>query len=151
MPYNDKFMRYDYNAHRYILTADYLTELGIDVESRAGESVLSQNVINNVLNRVSILIYSYLYRFNDMQTIQYIIACCPSARNIIKDIMGMQALYMFTIGDLTMSDKNDVRDKWLDISAAALIDTAEIKETGKTLSNIGFYSFVPPNYNDGEY
>lgn len=152
MPFNDNYMRYDYNSHRYILTPTYLTEvLGIDIERRAGSSILAQNVINNALNRVSTLIYSYIYQFNDKQTLNYIIASCNSARDIIKDIMGSQILYTLTVGDLTLSTKKEERDNWLDITAKALIENSEVAETGKPLASLLDYGFVPPSYTDGGY
>ena len=152
MPFNDNYMRYDYTTHRYVLTVQYLTEvLGIDIEKRAGTSTLAQNMLNNALNRVSTLIYNYIYQFNDSQTINYIIATCPSARNIIKDIMGSQVLYTLIVGDLTLSTKADEREAWLDITAKAMIDNTEVAETGRPLSSSLDYGFFAPSYADGSY
>lgn len=151
-PYDDLYMRYDKRTHRYVLTLKYLTDIsGIDVERRTQNNIQNQNVINSALDRISNLIYGYLARHNDAQTLKYIIAKCPSARQIIMDAMGAQASYVFSVGDLTLSPKPDERAAWLDMSAENTLNGVEVEETGCVLTNVAPYSFCPPPYEQGEY
>lgn len=151
-PYDDLFMRYDRRTHRYVLTIKYLTDIaGIDVERRTQNNVQNQNVVNAALDRISNLIYGYLAKHNDAQTIKYVIAKCPSARAIIMDAMGAQAAYVFSVGDLTLSAKPDERAAWLDMSAENTLNGVEVEETGRVLTNVAPYLFNPPSYEQGDY
>lgn len=151
-PYDDLYMRYDKRTHRYVLTIKYLTDIaGIDIERRTQHNVQNQNVVNAALDRISNLIYGYLAKHNDAQTIKYIIAKCPSARAIIMDAMGSQAAYVFSVGDLTLSAKPDERAAWLDMSAENTLNGVEVEETGRVLTSVAPYPFCPPSYEQGEY
>lgn len=151
-PYDDLYMRYDKRTHRYVLTIKYLTDIaGIDIERRTQHNVQNQNVVNAALDRISNLIYGYLSKHNDAQTLRYIIAKCPSARAIIMDAMGSQAAYVFSVGDLTLSPKPDERAAWLDMSAENTLNGVEVAETGRVLTNVASYPFCPPSYEQGEY
>ena len=151
-PYDDLYMRYDKRTHRYVLTIKYLTDIaGIDIERRTQHNVQNQNVVNAALDRISNLIYGYLSKNNDAQTLRYIIAKCPSARAIIMDAMGSQAAYVFSVGDLTLSPKPDERAAWLDMSAENTLNGVEVAETGRVLTNVAPYPFCPPSYEQGEY
>lgn len=151
-PYDDLFMRYDRRTHRYVLTIKYLTDIaGIDVERRTQNNVQNQNVVNAALDRISNLIYGYLAKHNDAQTIKYVIAKCPSARAIIMDAMGAQAAYVFSVGDLTLSPKPDERAAWLDMSAENTLNGVEVEETGRVLTCVAPYLFNPPSYEQGDY
>lgn len=151
-PYDDLYMRYDRRTHRYVLTLQYLTDVaGIDVERRTQHNVQNQNVLKAALDRISNLIYGYLAKHNDAQTLKYIIAKCPSARQIIMDAMGAQAAYVFTVGDLTLSAKPDERAAWLDMSAENTLNGVEVEETGRVLTCVAPYLFNPPSYEQGDY
>ena len=151
-PYNDKYMRYDMRTHRYVLTVDYFIDvMPVELARRTQNNVQSQNTVNALLDRASNLIYGYLAKHNDAQTIQYIIAKCPSARQIIMDALGSQCVYMFTVGDLTLSPKPDDRAAWLDMGAENILNGEEVIETGCVLTNVGEYSFCPPSYEKGGY
>ena len=151
-PFSDKYMRYDLRSHRYVLTPEYLKEmLSVDVERRTGGTVQGQNAINNLLDRVSLLLYGYVYGFNNKQVLTYIIAKCPSARQIIMDAMGQQAMYVLSVGDLTLSPKAEERTSWLDISAKNTLENAEVAETGRALCNCIPYRIRVPAYDEAGY
>ena len=151
-PYTDKYMRYDERTHRYVLTAEYFIDiLPVDLVRRTQNNVLAQNSVNATLDRVSNLIYGYLAKHNDAQTLKYIIAKCPSARRIIMDAMGSQGAYVFTVGDLTLSPKPEDRAAWLDLGAENILNGEEVTETGRTLTSVAEYPFCPPPYVDGGY
>ncbi len=153
-PFNDKYMTYDLKLHRYQLTQDYIVDiLGIDIERRiaSNKGVNATAVINQFLKSVSTIVYNYIYSHNTAKALQWIIAKCPSARDIIQNAMGEQAKYMLTVGDMSRSTDESKRRMALDIQAKMIIDNQEVEETGAVLSYIGSYSFVAPNYEQGEY
>ncbi len=102
-PYNDETMFYDYTTHRYILTpACVLNELNTNLAERLNKrgSAVAENVPSDVLRRISNIIYSEIYKrseYNDVQ--EYLLAKCPSLRQIVKDAMKAQVLYFLINGD----------------------------------------------------
>lgn len=128
-PFSDKYMRYNLSTHRYVLTTDYLKDmLSVDIERRTNGVVQAQNAINNLLDRVSLLLYGYVYGFNNKQVLTYIIAKSPSAREIIMTAMGQQAMYVLSVGDLTLSPKAEERTAWLDISAKTRLKMQKLRK-----------------------
>ena len=87
-PFDDEYMIYDKTTHMYVLTAKCaLDELSIDLTTRLGgrRTINPQGMINTALKTVSLMLYSYIYQFNNRNDMQnLIIARYPSARNIIK-------------------------------------------------------------------
>ena len=158
-PYNDEDLRYDYAAHRYILTQDYLmNKLGIDIQSRiaSNKGINSTLMIDSLLNNVSIQIYNYLFGHNTKRTIEYIIAKAPSARDIIKDAMSAQIVYLLSVGDMTKSLEESKRTMWLNIMARAILNNQEVEETGCVLAYAGksgyyFLTGKIPSYMEGGY
>lgn len=115
-PYTDDFMRYDYKAHRYVLTMqDVFENLGIDLESRVSYA----NAIPTLLNRVSLRIYSFIHSHNMANDYQdYIIAKTEAGRRIIKEAMEEQLLYLLTVGDLSRSI--DLNERKISIDETAI-------------------------------
>ena len=151
-PFSDKYMRYDLSTHRYVLTTDYLKDmLSVDIERRTNGVVQAQNAINNLLDRVSLLLYGYVYGFNNKQVLTYIIAKSPSAREIIMTAMGQQAMYVLSVGDLTLSPKAEERTAWLDISAKNTLENAEVAERGRSLCTCIPYRIRVPAYDEAGY
>lgn len=154
LPHSDEYMRYDYTTHRYVLTLKYVTDiLGIDMQRRVngGGAVGNQAVINNMLNTASLHVYNYVFNFNsDRQAQQWIMAKCPSAREIIKDAMAQQLAYLMSVGDLTRSPKEEDRIAYMDMQAKMTLDQT-VKETGVALTYCGAYRFCAPPYSEGEY
>ena len=153
-PFTDNDLRYDNIKHRYILTMEYVQNvLGVNLESQIGTNsgIPATTIINSLLDNVSSEVYNYIYQHNNTQTIQYIIAKCPSAREIIKEAMGKQALYMFYNGDLGFSTNKDEKEVSLNKYAKEIVDNQEVLETGVTLTYTGTYRFNVPIYSVGEY
>ena len=153
-PYSDEYMRYDYATHRYVLTLKYVTDvLGIDIQRRVsgGRAVVNQAVINSMLNTASLHVYNYIFNFNsNRRAQQWIIAKCPSAREIIKDAMAQQLAYLMSVGDLTRSPKEEDRIAYMDMQAKIILDQT-VNETGVPLTSIMAYRFCPPDYKEGGY
>lgn len=147
-PLTDSNMIYDFNKHRYILTADYaLNVLGIDLIEKLGgvRSINAQGAVNALLDmRISLRIYSLLYSHNDKQLLEYIMAKSPSARKILLEAMGQQLLHLVTYGE---NEK-----QWLCEEAYATLLTP-IEETKKSLMYRLYRNFLTyiPTYEEGHY
>ena len=152
-PYSDKYMTYDFNKHRYILTNAYITEvLGIDLMARLKVSnVSSTTIIDSLLNRISNRVYNYLFTHNDRQAIEYLVAKFPSARAIMKDALGEQAIYVLSIGDQVLTADESKQKLALSPDARSILDNQELSETCAVLTYTGHYCFVPPSYENGGY
>lgn len=154
LPFNDNDLKYDKKKHRYILTQEYVQNvLGVNLENQIGTNsgVSATVIINSLLDNISSEVYNYLYMHNNTQTIQFIIAKCPSAREVIKEAMAKQALYMFYNGDLGFSTIKDEKEMSLNKYAKEILDNQEIIETGVTLTYAGVYRFNVPIYSLGDY
>ncbi len=151
---NDDYMVYDSNLHRYHLTIKYCSDvLGLDIEERVKSQGApnANSVIESRLKLVSSEIYAYLYGHNNARTIQWIIAESENAREIIKEALGAQLLYVFTNGDLGfVSDKKD-NESVICPQAKAILNNTEVVETGCTLTYCGAYRFRPPSYEKGRF
>lgn len=151
-PFTDSNMIYDYNKHRYILTQDCLmNELGVDISRFNDGTINAQTVINSFLNTVSIQVYNYIYSCNNKPALTYLAAKMPSARQVLQDAMGQQALYLLQNGDLSKTANVNKYDTWLDMTAKSIVDNTELKETGRPLSSVIPYCFCIPCYAEGEY
>lgn len=111
MAYADNYMRYDDQAHRYVLTPSYVAErLNIDLSRRLNSagSIDRANAPALLLERVSQEVYSYIYEHgaeNDLQ--EYILGTDEQARQMIMHAMGEQVLYIITNGDLGLASGVD--------------------------------------------
>lgn len=153
-PKNDKYTIYDIKKHRYILTENYLTMvLGVDLQSlmSSNSGVNSTILINSLLDNISSEVYNYIYKHNNTQTLQFIIAKCDSAKEIIKEAMGKQALYVIYNGDLGFSTIKEETEMSLNKYAKEIIDNQVVEETKTTLTYTGSYRFFAPSYESGEY
>lgn len=65
-PYDDDFMRFDEELNQYMLTEAALLSRGIDLRARLSETstISPENVINNVLQTASDMIYQYIHAHN---------------------------------------------------------------------------------------
>lgn len=114
-PFDNDYMTYDYNSHRYILTLKCVTEnLGIDIEAR----IKNRNAISSLLNRVSVQIYAFIHTHNLNNELQdFIIAKTARGRDIIQRAMEEQLIYLLKIGDLSRSTDPQKRALKIDNTA----------------------------------
>lgn len=158
-PLSDGDMIYDFNSHRYILTPDYIVnKLGIDIQARVGSNraIASANLINILLNNISIQVYGFIFAHNNRKTLEYLVAKSPSARQIIMDAMGQQAVYILSVGDPTRMLDETKRRMWLDVMAENILKNQEVDETGVPLAYVGktaylFFERTLPDYTKGNY
>jgi hypothetical protein len=103
-PYNDEYMTFDEQRNQYVLTQKFVFEqIGIDLCEQANErnAVSSNAMAQRFLRTVSNAVYNYIHKHNaDNQMQDFIIAKCPSMRNIIQEAMAAQLLYMRMNGAL---------------------------------------------------
>lgn len=101
-PFDDEYMRYDYDEHRYILTERaVLDKLNINLY----ESLNSAGVVNKerapqlFLDEISDFIYSQVYDYATQWEIkEYEMAKLPSARKNLMKAMLKQIDYVNTSG-----------------------------------------------------
>ncbi len=157
-PHDDEIMRYDYNAHRYVLTENgVLSELGenLQVILNATGDVNPSTLAARFLKRVSQTVYSWLYRDSMNEAwIEYLLAKYPPLRDAIKEMLQAQLMYMLTNGDIGLySGVNVAKGQIMDIDAlrgrariapeVEDISTQIIPELGYCLKYAGVLPCVP--------
>lgn len=114
--YNDDLMKYDLARHRYVLTPDYVSQqLNINLD----EVVLANgfvgdvaNEVEKILNRVSMLIYNWIYSICAFHyETEKELAMNELARQPLMDAMGEQLEYMINDGDLSLYSGVDIESK----------------------------------------
>lgn len=103
-PFSDEDMRYDATKHRYILTEEFVRNQGIDLglELNTDAAPEPSKVPQLALERISLLVYSNIYQYGrQKQDKEYLLACHPDLRDVIKDAMMERLKYMIDSGDLS--------------------------------------------------
>lgn len=112
-PFDDDYMIYDFDSHRYVLTPKCVfDELNVNLAQRLNVtgSANAQIAPNQVLNQISTTVYSEIYdRSNQNEIQEYALAKCPSLRKIIKEAMKQQVLYFLFNGDVSVYGGVDVK------------------------------------------
>lgn len=125
-PYSDQLMTWDEARGRYYLTETALERKGIHLRARLARSkaVSPETVINGILNRVTDLVYGYIHSFNAQTDVQdRIIAEVPEVRRIFFRALENQALYMCSVGDLSLSTDSETRAKAIDVVTKQELET----------------------------
>ena len=139
-PLSDEYMIYNEQLRRYILTEkDVLENLGIDLPARLrcknGSS--NANSINALLNLASVHVYRFIHEHNVNNDWQdCVIANTQKGRQIIKEAMEQQLIYLLTIGDLSRSTDSTKRAFWFDDTARDILYQT-IPEIGTTILYTG--------------
>lgn len=138
-PYNDEYMVVDELTGHYVLTEAALLSRGIDLRARLSETstVSPENVINNVLQTASDMIYQFIHDHNFSNQMQdYMILKVPSARQIIYRAMLYQAVYVCTVGNLYLSKDKTERTAAIDVLAQSILNNV-MPEAGHSLLYTG--------------
>ena len=135
-PYNDDYMTYNYDTHRYVLTQKDVSEnLGVDLTAR----IKAPNAINALLNQVSMQIYNYIHTYNANNNFQdFIIAKTYKGREIIRNAMEQQLIYFLLVGDLSRSTDIAKRALAIDEQAKQIL-SQPIPEIGTTILYTGTF------------
>jgi len=103
-PFSDADMTYDQSKRRYILTEEYVRNAGVDLglileTEHAPEPSKVEAIVRD---RVSLLVYGNIYNHGrSKEDKEYLLACRPDLRNIIRDAMMERLRYMIESGDLS--------------------------------------------------
>lgn len=132
-PYSDEYMIYDERRRRYVLTEQALTELcAVDLRSRISETstVNPETVINRLLVTVSDMVYQFIHEHNANNAAQdRLIATVPELRDIIREAMVYQAVYVMNVGNLYLSTDPTERAAAIDVLAQSILGN-EVKGLG---------------------
>lgn len=133
-PYSDEYMTYDLKTHRYVLTSKDLLE---NFNENLQVKFKDEKDVQPFLRQVSTEIYSYIHKFNTNTKLQdFIIAKTESGREIIKEAMEQQALYMLTVGIISRSLDKEHRALRIDENAEDAL-LRNIPEIGTTILYTG--------------
>lgn len=105
-PFNDYAMTYDKSRHRYILTTeDVLVNLNINLHAELRTNGLAADEANEadkLLDRVSRIVYQHIYSHASRpRKMERRLALDPGLRDIIREAMEEQLLYILANGDYT--------------------------------------------------
>lgn len=162
-PMTDELMYYDFEEHRYVLTAkDILDKKGenLAVRLNRGRTNNVENLVNDFLDEVSLSVYNLIYASNNKNREQcYMIAKTESGRKFIKKAMEEQCMYMLNNGDLNLFSGVDVRKGQVmdNFDARAYSPKAKnilattLPEVGISLLYSGQIYFKAPSYAEGNY
>ena len=162
-PYDDEFMVYDYEEHRYILTPQAIIQkLGVDLAELNFGGIANVEMASQLfLDEISDFIYNQIYDYSSQPYIQeWQIAKYPSARNVIMKAMLKQVDYVRVNGFLHQYSGVDLKknvanikmsDKFLAPMAKSVL-TKPLIESGVPLMYAGKYSMIfKPKYEEEEY
>lgn len=141
LPYDDKYMKFDFTTHRYVLTEeDSFDNLAINLSER----IENENVRKRVLRTVSNQIYNFIHSHNTNNDWQdYIIAKTESGRAIIKEAMEEQLIYFLTAGNVSRSLDKEERSLAIDEMAKEVL-LRTIPEIGTTILYTGAVPQLKP-------
>lgn len=103
-PFTDNTMTYSHELHRYILKSDYVRGLGIDLALELDTDTAPEpsKVVGLVLAQVSLLVYANIYQHGrQKEDKEFLLACNPELRPVIRDAMVERLRYMVDSGDLS--------------------------------------------------
>ena len=163
-PYDDEYLVYDYDEHRYILTPKaVLDKLNLNLIERlnVGGAVNRERVPYQFLDEISDIVYTEIYNYSSQPEIQeYQIAKLPSARKVIMQAMLRQVDYALVNGFLDQYSGIDLKknSKVDDLSGRYLAPRAKsvlskpLLESKVPLLYAGKYAMIfRPNYEEMGY
>ena len=145
-PYSNEQMTYSTTTHRYTLTEEYVRQMGIDLSLvlNTDFSPIPASVPGLFLDRVSKLVYSNIYKYGrSKKEKEYLLACNPELREVIRDAMLERVTYIIDSGDMStktgaliqQGTRIDVKDL-----VASVEEEAILRSVG--LLHRGNYEFV---------
>lgn len=140
-PFTDDYMIYDHKTHRYTLTEKDVEEtLGINLSLRNENPIVRNALLKTISNHV----YNYIHSHNiDNLAQDYVIAKTKSGREIIKEAMENQLIYVLNVGDLSRVADVNLKPLWFDEQAKETLFRI-IPEIGSSICYCGrFYINTP--------
>lgn len=139
-------MVYDFQKHRYILTPQFVRDRGIDLDIVLNKDLFPdpQVAIEVVLDRISLLVYANIYNYGRQKRYkEFLLACHPDIRDIVKEAMFERLNYVTTNEDLSVKSgalvSQGVRIETQDL-VPSLIEEMLLRPTG--LLHRGEYDFM---------
>lgn len=149
MPYSDTCMRYDAQKHRYVLLETYVLEqMNVDLREILDTSTVADtaNAIDKLLDRLSMEVYSYVYRIVPHRyATERSLALDNAARPYILRALEEQLLYVLNNGDI-------LAYSGVNLTSGATIDKSRILASGisplaeDALYESGYLCAVVPRY-----
>ena len=163
-PYDDNYMKYDYEEHRYILTEKAVLDknnISLSERLNVAGAVNKASLPNKFLDEISEIVYTQIYDYSSQPEIQkYQLAKIPSARNIIMKAMLRQVDYALVNGFLDQYSGVDLRkgtkspkfdERYLCDRAKSILKNPLI-ETGIPILYCGKYPYIfKANYKKDNY
>lgn len=98
MPRNNKYIYYEKDAHRHILTADYMRDkysISLDSVIDTTGDIAPETAPKRFLNQVSLTTYGYIYRYSkNMKVTEYLLANNDDYIDCLQEAMGQLAYSM---------------------------------------------------------
>lgn len=141
MPKDDKYMRYNYNFHRYELTEDAVLDLlGENLNDLTDYNV---TIKNKLLRDASADVYGYIYEDSrSPEYLEMLLAVDEDLRQTIQDMLLAQLEYTFFNGKLSLyGGVNLAKQSALDISRIrneTKVAETVVQETHRILPHYGF-------------
>lgn len=105
VPYDDTAMKYDYDEHRYYLTAKgVLEKIGVNLDLSLNVAISGNPfAVNNFLKDTADTVYDYIYENNaNEELIEYLLAMYYPLRHEIEKMLLAQVKYCLSNGILDM-------------------------------------------------
>jgi hypothetical protein len=138
-------MVYNFDKHRYILTPQFCRDRGIDLDVILNKDLFpdSQNAIDIVLDRISLLVYTNIYNYGRQKRYkEFLLACHPEIRDVIKEAMFERLNYVTSSEDLSVKSgalvSQGVRVETRDL-VPSIVEEMLLRPTG--LLHRGEYDF----------
>lgn len=98
MPRNNKYIYYEKDAHRHILSADYMRDkysITLDSVLDTTGDIAPETAPQRFLNQVSLTIHGYIYRHSkNMKVTEYLLANNDDYIDCLQEAMGQLAYSM---------------------------------------------------------
>ena len=157
-PYDDQYMVYNHNLHRYVLTENCVhDELGEKFDLDTTGDTNPSTLPDRILKRISGTVYRYLYEnVWNRDTLEYYLAKIPSLRETIKEMLTEQTLYVLRNGFIedysgvniskgTAMDINQLRGRAKVAPAVEDLAYQTVPELGHSLKFAGPLPIIPAN------
>lgn len=103
-PYDDEDLIYNHKERRYVLTEDYVRNMGVNLSLELNTDAMPEpsRGVEVVLDRISVLVYSNIYSHGrSKETKEYLLATRQDLRSAIRDAMYERLRYVIDSGDLS--------------------------------------------------
>ncbi len=118
---NTETMKFNEFTEMYVLKEDALTNSGVSLRARlaSNKAATPENIVNEFLLTVSEMIYGYVY--DNSLNVTSKIDNVGVARNLFERALIKQAIYVLSVGNLSLSVDEGKRQIAIDTAAKSLL------------------------------